>query len=75
MKSAINLGIPMVALFPYTKSNLKNSLGTESLNPNNLVCKASKQIKTFKNKIKVMCDVALDPYISRTRWHLSKQRR
>ncbi len=65
VKSAINLGIPMVALFPYTKSNLKNSLGTESLNPNNLVCKASKQIKKkFKNKIGVMCDVALDPYTS-----------
>ena len=45
VQSAIHLGIPMVALFPYTKGSLKNSLGTESLNPNNLVCRACKQIK------------------------------
>ena len=65
VQSAVNLGIPMVALFPYIKSNLKNSLGTESLNPNNLICKACEQIKKkFKNKIGVMCDVALDPYTS-----------
>ena len=65
VQSAIYLGIPMVALFPYTKGSLKNSLGTESLNPNNLVCRACKQIKKkFKNKIGIMCDVALDPYTS-----------
>ena len=65
VQSAIYLGIPMVALFPYTKISLKNSLGTESLNPNNLVCRACKQIKKkFKNKIGIMCDVALDPYTS-----------
>ena len=65
VQSAIHLGIPMVALFPYTKGSLKNSLGTESLNPNNLVCRACKQIKKkFKNKIGIMCDVALDPYTS-----------
>ena len=65
VQSAIYLGIPMVALFPYTKGSLKNPLGTESLNPNNLVCRACKQIKKkFKNKIGIMCDVALDPYTS-----------
>ena len=65
VQSAIYLGIPMVAIFPYTKGILKNPLGTESLNPNNLVCRACKQIKKkFKNKIGIMCDVALDPYTS-----------
>ena len=65
VQSAIHLGIPMVALFPYTKGSLKNPLGTESLNPDNLVCRACKQIKKkFKNKIGIMCDVALDPYTS-----------
>ena len=63
VKTAIDLGIPMIALFPYTQKKLKDSLGTESLNPNNLVCRACKQIKKkFKNKIGIMCDVALDPY-------------
>ena len=51
VQSAIHFGIPMVALFPYTKGSLKNPLGTESLNTNNLVCKACKQIKKkFKKK-------------------------
>ena len=63
VKTAIDLGIPMIALFPYTHKKLKDALGTESLNPNNLVCRACKQIKKkFKNKIGIMCDVALDPY-------------
>ena len=36
-----------------------------SLNPNNLVCRACRQIKKkFKHKIGIMCDVALDPYTS-----------
>ena len=63
VKTAVDLGIPMIALFPYTQKKLKDALGTESLNPNNLVCRACKQVKKkFKNKIGIMCDVALDPY-------------
>ena len=62
---AIRLGIPMVALFPKTKNSLKNELGSEALNENNLVCRAIKEIKKkYKNKIGIMCDVALDPYTS-----------
>ena len=62
---AIKIGIPMVALFPKTKDILKNEIGSESLNENNLVCKAIIEIKKrYKNKIGIMCDVALDPYTS-----------
>ena len=62
---AISKGIPMVALFPNTKKSLKNELGSEALNENNLVCKASRMIKKkYKNQIGIMCDVALDPYTS-----------
>ena len=57
--------IPMIALFPSTPNNKKNSFGTEALNENNLVCKAIRFIKKrFKNDIGIMCDVALDPYTS-----------
>ena len=42
---AIRKGLPMVALFPYTVKKKKNILGTESLNENNLVCKAIQLIK------------------------------
>ena len=63
LDKAIKLKIPVVALFPYTKSRLKNKLGTEALNENNLVCRAIRHIKLrYKNKIGIMCDVALDPY-------------
>ena len=62
---SISIGIPMVALFPNTKKSLKNELGSEALNENNLVCRASREIKKkYKNQIGIMCDVALDPYTS-----------
>ena len=57
--------IPMVALFPYTNTKLKDKLGSEALNENNLVCQGIAYIKKrYKNSIGIMCDVALDPYTS-----------
>ena len=40
VEKAIMIGIPMIALFPNTKKSLKDKIGTESLNRNNLVCDA-----------------------------------
>ena len=60
---AILFKIPMVALFPYIEKKLKNNKGSEALNKNNLICKATSFVKNkYKDKIGVMCDVALDPY-------------
>jgi len=60
---AISLKIPMVALFPYSHSKVKNKYGSEALNEDNLVCRAIRYIKKrYKNQIGIMCDVALDPY-------------
>jgi porphobilinogen synthase len=57
--------IPMVALFPSTPNSKKDQYGSEALNENNLVCRATQFIKKkFKNDIGIMCDVALDPYTS-----------
>jgi len=62
---AIKLGLPMVALFPNEEKKKKNLLGTESLNENNLVCRALRVIKKkYNDEIGIMCDVALDPYTS-----------
>ena len=62
---AIRLKIPMVALFPFIEKKLKDNYGSEAINENNLVCRAIKKIKDkYKNKIGIMCDVALDPYTS-----------
>ena len=65
VEKAIKNKIPMVALFPHTNKKVKNNLGTEALNENNLVCRAIQYIKKrYKNEIGIMCDVALDPYTS-----------
>ncbi len=63
INSVIKHKIPMVALFPSTPNDKKDKYGTESLNENNLVCRAIRFIKKrFRNNIGIMSDVALDPY-------------
>ncbi len=65
LDKAVKYKIPMIAIFPYTNKKLKNNFGSEALNENNLVCRAIRLIKKrYKNKIGIMCDVALDPYTS-----------
>ncbi len=73
---AIRRKIPMVALFPYTNPNIKDVLGSEALNENNLVCRAIRYIKKrYKNEIGIMCDVALDPYTSHGHDGILKKRK
>ena len=65
VNNVVKYNIPMVALFPSTPIAKKDKYGSEALNENNLVCRATQIIKKrFKNNIGVMCDVALDPYTS-----------
>ncbi|WP_350336244.1 porphobilinogen synthase [Coralliovum pocilloporae] len=61
---AAALGIPVLALFPNTPTHLRDDMGTEALNPNNLVCTALRAIKKAVPDIGLMTDVALDPYTS-----------
>jgi porphobilinogen synthase len=61
---AASFGIPAVALFPYTDPALRDPNGSESLNPDNLVCRACRAIKDQVQTIGVITDVALDPYTS-----------
>ena len=61
---AMKLAIPCLALFPYTDPDLRDENGTEALNPDNLVCRAIRAIKTEFPDIGILCDVALDPYTS-----------
>jgi porphobilinogen synthase len=63
-EEAATLGIPVIALFPYTDPSLRSEDGEEALNPDNLVCKAVRAIKKSVPEIGVLCDVALDPYTS-----------
>ena len=59
---ASKLKIPLLAIFPHTSNKKKNSIGSEALNEDNLVCRAIKKIKKNNPDIGVMADVALDPY-------------
>ncbi len=61
-KEARGLGIPCVALFPNTPGNLRTADGREALNPDNLICRATRAIKDAVPEIGVLTDVALDPY-------------
>ncbi len=56
------LGIPCIALFPYTDASLKTEDAREAWNPENLVNRATRAIKAAVPGIGVMLDVALDPY-------------
>ena len=64
LKQVKKFNIPMVAIFPYVANGKKDNLGTEALNPNNLICKSIRLIKKKFPQIGIMCDVALDPYTS-----------
>jgi porphobilinogen synthase len=61
---AVKLDIPCVALFPYTEPALRDELGSEATNPDNLVCQSVRAIKKEFADLGVLCDVALDPFTS-----------
>ncbi len=63
-REAASLGIPAVALFPYTDPKLRTDDAREAFNPDNLVCRATRAIKDLGLDIGVILDVALDPYTS-----------
>jgi porphobilinogen synthase len=61
---AAKLTIPCIALFPYTDPQLRDEMGSEAINPDNLVCRAIRAIKQEVPEIGILCDVALDPFTS-----------
>jgi porphobilinogen synthase len=63
-EQAASLGIPALAVFPYTDPKLRDEKASEALNPDNLVCRAVRAIKAAVPEIGIICDVALDPYTS-----------
>jgi porphobilinogen synthase len=59
---AASLGIPAIALFPATPAAKKDAEGTESTNPENLICSAARLLKRAFPDTGLIGDVALDPY-------------
>jgi len=63
-KQCVDLGIPVMALFPVIDSTLKTLDGAEAFNPNGLVPNVVKTLKDHFPELGIMTDVALDPYTS-----------
>ncbi len=63
-KRAEQLGIPAIALFPYTDPQKRTDDAAEAFNPDNLVCRAVRAVKAAGVDVGVILDVALDPYTS-----------
>ncbi|NIJ39967.1 porphobilinogen synthase [Parvibaculum indicum] len=63
-EEAVKLGIPVLALFPYTATEDRDEEGSLATDPENLVCRATRAIKKAFPEIGILCDVALDPFTS-----------
>ena len=61
-KSLLKLGISAIALFPCVDAPLKNSDGSEALNPANLINRITRELKQRFPELVLIADVALDPY-------------
>lgn len=59
---AQELGIPLIAVFPFIDPALKNATGTEALNAAGLVPKVVAAMKAAAPNVGIMTDVALDPF-------------
>jgi porphobilinogen synthase len=64
VRELADLGIPGVALFPKIDDSLKDSRGSESLNPDGLLPRAIRAASRAAPALLVISDVALDPYSS-----------
>ena len=63
-QECVQLGIPVMALFPVIDSTLKTRDGKEAFNPNGLIPVAVGELKKRFPNLGIMTDVALDPYTS-----------
>ena len=64
VKSVSDMGIKALLLFVMVDDALKDNKGTEALNPEGLMQRAVRKVKTTTPEMVVMTDVALDPYSS-----------
>ncbi|GAB4208216.1 MAG: porphobilinogen synthase [Tibeticola sp.] len=63
-EDCVKLGIPVLALFPVIRGELKDERGSEARNPEGLVPTVVRALKQEFPQLGVMTDVALDPYTS-----------
>ena len=63
-EECVKLGVPVMALFPVIDPALKTPDGREALNPDGLVPRTVRALKSRFPQLGVLTDVALDPYTS-----------
>ncbi len=63
-EECLQLGIPVMALFPVIDAQLKTVDGKEALNPHGLIPQAIDALKKRFPELGLLTDVALDPYTS-----------
>ena len=63
-QECVDLGIPVMALFPVVDGALKTPDGREAFNPDGLIPRVVRALKDRFPNLGVMTDVALDPYTS-----------
>ncbi|OCS44842.1 porphobilinogen synthase [Ralstonia pickettii] len=63
-EQCVQLGIPVLALFPVIEPSLKTPDGIEAANEDGLVPRAVKALKARFPELGILTDVALDPYTS-----------
>ena len=63
-QECVDLGIPVLAIFPVIDAALKTPDGKEAFNPTGLVPTAVRELKKRFPNLGIMTDVALDPYTS-----------
>ncbi|WP_233234552.1 porphobilinogen synthase [Bordetella sp. LUAb4] len=63
-EQCVQLGIPVMALFPVIDPSLKTPDGIEATNPDGLVPRVVGELKKRFPELGVLTDVALDPYTS-----------
>ena len=63
-RAAHGLGVPAVALFPAVEDDLKDRTASGALDPDGLVQRAVRELKSALPEMLVITDVAMDPYSS-----------
>ena len=63
-EQCVELGVPVLSLFPAIDPSLKTPDGREATNPDGLIPRAVRELKKHFPELGVLTDVALDPYTS-----------
>lgn len=63
-EQCVELGVPVLSLFPAIDPSLKTPDGREAANPDGLIPRAVRALKARFPELGVLTDVALDPYTS-----------